>query len=96
MSDKAKMNLEEEFIAVHDKMLDELKKHLKDAEDSLDKAVALSEMNGIPFYSNISFLSNSYVPTSLKEKFKGLSTSTVEEVTGVWEDYPGWHHSQIC
>lgn len=90
--------LEKEFVSVSDKFHNEIKKHLKDAREALKKAIDLSEEYGIPFESPISFLCNSYIPSSLHGKFGDIDKDFVAEITGVYNEYDsdGWEHSAVC
>ena len=75
-----------------------------EARKALKEAVALSEQYGVPFSRGISFLSNSYIPTSFKStKFAALSRDTICEIANVHGEYiadvieyGGWVHSAVC
>lgn len=66
----------------------------------LKEAMELADAHGIPFYSEISLIPQSYVPTTFNKKFKDINPDVVEELTGVSEydqnDAYGWHVSQVC
>lgn len=65
----------------------------------LAEAQKISDDSGIPFYSHISPLSQSYVPNSLQEKWNEVSREVVQEETeaGSEDDYcGGWQHSAVC
>lgn len=68
------------------------------ASKYLDEAVAISEEAGIPFSASISFLGQSYTPTSLENKFPELEREFVNDLTGTYNEYgyAGWEHSAIC
>lgn len=92
--------LEDEFLKIVNEHKDEIQAKLKEASAALSAAVDLAEKYGVPFYSNISFLSQSYTPTSYYEKFPELERDVVGDLIDV---YPGgewggdgWEHSAVC
>lgn len=92
--------IERAFREINEKASEEIEKHLSDATDALSKALDLSEKYGIPFDTNISFLSNTYTPDSLKKLHPKVSKEFIEEVTGAYSEddfeYGGWRHSAVC
>lgn len=70
------------------------------SEQILKEAMELADAHGVPFYSGISLIPQSYVPTSFNKKFRDINPEVVEELTGVSEydqnDAYGWHVSQVC
>jgi hypothetical protein len=78
-----------------DEKLDKARKYLREA-------VELSEKAGVPFDSDISFLSNGYVPNSFTgSKYANLDNEVISEITGVYGEYidfdcGGWEHSAVC
>lgn len=101
--EEIELSLEEEFDELSDCILDEIKMHLHNAEEALSRAVQLSNENGIPFSSGISFIWQTYIPNSYYDKFLQIDPEYVETLTGVWvnsepDDYKkiGWEHSAIC
>lgn len=71
---------------------------LKIAANCLDEAIELSEELGIPFSSNITFLYNLYIPSSIPTKFPGINLDLARNIIGLTDDYldSGWLHSAIC
>lgn len=92
--------IEREFREAVPNGLRQIKKKLEKAEAALQEAVDLSEELGIPFRAGISFLSQSYFPTSLREKFGDIEYQFVSDVSGAWTqwgmDGGGWEHSAVC
>ena len=91
------MTLEDEFrqiVADHKK---EITDALACAEEELGNACKLSEKYGIPFDSDISFLSQPYIPMSFK-KYKDLNDDlTVDLLDFDPTGYDtGWQHSMVC
>lgn len=92
--------LEEEFKHLMTSVGDQIEKKLAVAEQALADAIELSNKFGIPFYANISQLSQAYVPPSYEEKFQELDSDFVMDLTDV-SSYDlgsanGWRHSAIC
>lgn len=74
-----------------------ISQHLAEAEEALAKAVEVSEKYGVPFSSGISFLSQSYHPTSMSEKFPDVDSDFIYELTEAYSEYgDGWEHSAVC
>ncbi len=89
--------LEAEFKAHWEKHEAEIQKHVDKAYKSLQKAIALADEHGIPFYSSVSFLGQNYTPAVLK-KFADLDQQTIDDITGTYNEYggEGWQHSDVC
>lgn len=89
--------LEEEFKALLDTVGKEIDEKVSAAAKLLDEAIDLSDKHGVPFYSPVSNLGQSYCPTSFTDKFSSLDSDNVRELTEVYdlEGY-GWEHSDIC
>lgn len=95
--EKELADLEKEFKATAESVTKKISVKLALASKFLSEAVALSEKYGIPFDTNISFLSQSYLPDSFEDKYPEVDTELVEELTGVYDmEYSGWQHSQVC
>lgn len=96
MSDK----MEKEFEKIAKKALEEINIKLNEACEKLSEAIDISEKYGIPFNSGISFLTNSYVPTTIKAMHPNVSDDFLSETTGIYDDYAfdgtGWYHSDVC
>jgi hypothetical protein len=92
--------LEKEFTNVFNTHKNEINAKLAEAGKYLEEAEQLAEKYGIPFYSNISFLGQSYYPASYGKKFKELDRDFVSELTnaypGEYGDNVGWEHSAVC
>lgn len=90
--------MERQFRIALNKANEEMAKHLEAASKSLDKAVKISEKYGIPFDSSISFISNTYTPSTVKELHPKVDDDFINDVSGVWDEnqyeYGGWRHSQ--
>lgn len=98
-STEAETELEKEFKAAYDEVNDKINAFITEAESALDNAVQLSELYGVPFYSSISFLRNTYYPQSHYEKFAGIDSEYVISITEAYNEYPGeggWRHSAVC
>jgi hypothetical protein len=66
------------------------------AERYLAEAVEISEETGVAFSADISFLSQSYKPSSFGDKFPDVSEELMQEVTSSYNEYEGWQHSAVC
>lgn len=88
--------LDKEFRTVANKALEEINERLDAASRALSEAVALSEKYGVAFHSEISFLSQGYLPVSHKKKFDGVSREVMDSITGCSNEYEGWKHSAVC
>lgn len=88
--------LEQEFCSVVDSHLDEIKAKVDEASKVLKEATKLSEKYGIPFYSHISPIGQSYNPSSFSKKFPGLDEDIVSDLTASHSEYSGWQHSAVC
>jgi len=83
--------LEREFRNQAWQIEDRIKDQLEKAREALETAVAISEQYGIPFASNISLISQSYVPTTFGSKYNELDKKLVETITDVYDTYDkGW------
>ena len=97
------IKLEKEFQDLIDSVGTEIEGKLEQAKLLLKEAVKLSEENGVPFYSPVSILGETYIPSSFVDKFKALNVDSIAELTGIpAEDLEqnrygrGWNHSQVC
>lgn len=92
-------SLEAEFIALGTLQNKEIQEHLDAANAALSKAIELSEKNGIPFYSNISFIAQKYTPRTFQSKFGELDMDS-EALNDFYNnrprEYSGWEHSAVC
>lgn len=88
--------LEREFRLAADSVLAEIRIKLAQSAKLLSEAVKLSEEHGIPFNAEVSFLGQSYTPNSFEEKYDGISSDLVYEITEASGEYAGWEHSDVC
>jgi len=91
--------LEREFRDSASSVLKQINDKLDESRAALNEAVKLSEKHGVPFSAGISPLSQSYFPASFSNKFPGVDTELVNNITGAYSDYPeygGWQHSAVC
>jgi hypothetical protein len=102
-NEESNPELEAEFRELIDSHTNEINSYLAQAEAALDKAIEVSEKYGVPFYANISSLSNGYVPKSFTaSKFSALDRDVLGEMTEVYDSYGdiysygGWVHSAVC
>jgi hypothetical protein len=90
--------IEKQFRATAKEALAEIDAKVDTARQALSEAVAISEKHGIPFKASVSPLSQPYFPRSFEEKFEGINTEVVNEVTDTYNEYcgSGWAHSAVC
>ena|ERR1700678_2819724 len=93
-----KDELEAEFKKVFEKHAQEINDQLEIASLAIAKAEKLSEKYGLPFYAQVSPLSQNYWPASFDEKFGGLDPNFVNDLTEAYnaDGDSGWRHSRIC
>ena len=96
--DEEDSELEKQFRQTASKALKLINAKVAEAEAALSEACAISEKYGVPFSTDISFLSQSYHADSTREKFPDLDSSFISEITGAYNEYgySGWEHSQVC
>lgn len=89
--------LEAEFQAHWEKYEEQIQEHVSEAYKALEKAVAIADEHGIPFYSRVSFLGQNYTPAVL-DQFSELDRDKIDEITGTYNEYggEGWQHSDVC
>lgn len=70
----------------------------EEAAKALSEAVRISELHGIPFSSGVSFLGQSYIPSSMSEFFPEVDRDFMMEVADASSAYDeeGWEHSAVC
>jgi hypothetical protein len=99
VADEEQDKLAEEFEAHCIAIQVKIQKKIDAASKLLDEATTIAEENGVPFYSSISPLGQSYMPGDLG-KFSELDQDRIEEIAGVCGeylfDYNGWQHSAVC
>lgn len=108
MSDDNLKKLREEFDVEYDEFNKKVQVHLTKAYNELAKACKLADQYGFSFYSNVSQISQRYVPENgSKQKWKPLKDHYDEDedydeslsealATGEYGDYGGWEHSAVC
>jgi len=96
--DEEDSDLEKQFRQTASKALKLIHAKVAEAETALSEACDISEKYGVPFDSNISFLSQSYSPDTMEEKFPNVDLSFINEITGSSNEYGygGWEHSAVC
>lgn len=98
MSDNEKQ-LENEFLTLCSTIGEEIRSKVEQAEKCIAEACQLADRHGIPFYSEVSELGQSYVPNLFNERFHSLDQKTVAELLDMrtWDldHWRGWKHSQI-
>lgn len=94
--------LEKEFVDAINACENEINSQIRIAIDALNVAQQLSEKYGVPFKSEISFLEQTYTPSSFYKKFGALMGNEDVDLYKLasWDHYPnsyeGWEHSQVC
>lgn len=89
----------EEAVRIARKKID---KHLQKAMDELKEAEKISEEMGIPFFSQLSPIAQSFTPESFADKWADkLGFDRIDwasEIIGanIEDEYPGWQHSDVC
>lgn len=96
--DKQDDEYQREFRIANNEAKELIYKYLAEAEEALAKAVEVSDKYGVPFYSGISFLSQSYRPPSVSEKFPNVDSDFISELADAYSEYgyDGWEHSAVC
>lgn len=89
-------DFEREFRNIMPAAAERINEKLNLASKYLAEAVQISEEAGVPFTSHISFLSQAYTPMSFAEKFPDVPPSFMKEIAGIYHEYKGWEHSQVC
>lgn len=98
-------DLEKEFKEAVEKATEEIDKYLKEASEALEKAVEVSEKYGIPFYTDVSPIGQSYRPESFEKKWSKLIKDDEDEIDeeqiydllgDYLPEYEGWQHSMVC
>lgn len=95
----SKKALEIKFKEAVEQATKEINVHVKNAREELKKAVEISEKYGVPFYSDVSLLSQSYRPSSFDDKFYELNEEhdlMFELLTDGLPVQSGWQQSMIC
>jgi hypothetical protein len=89
--------LEKEFEELYNSTFKRIEEELAKARTALRKAVDISEETGVPFSSDICFLSNEYTPKTFISNWEELDHEFVYDLTEVYDlDYCGWTHSAAC
>lgn len=98
--EKEDSELEREFRKVAPAILDQIESKLAVARTALREATDIANQHGIPFSSDVSPLSQSYMTPSFTSKWPDVAAHVVEEVTQAYhnygEEYYGWVHSAVC
>ena len=92
--------LEQEFEKLVDSVGEEIRAHVLTATRALKAATDLADKHGVPFFTNVSFLGQPYVPESFKTAWGSLDKDFVTNLTELTSNdlgYAyGWLHSQVC
>lgn len=92
--------LEREFRNEANVVLSDIMSKVRLASKILQEAVDISEEHGVPFSSEISFIGQSYFPTTFSDKYGELDADFVDAITGASTSYygdgAGWEHSDVC
>ena len=95
---KVKSPLELEFQRAISETYPEIQSKIDQAFQLLQQAEEMARKRGIPFYSKISPVGQTFCPETFK-KFARLDSNLVEELTSCFEPshvLNGWEHSAIC
>lgn len=92
--------LEKEFEAAVETSKELINQKLKEAKYALQEAQNIAEEYGVPFYTDISPISQSYFPKSYHKKYSELDDDFVVELTNAYDEwhaeFSGWQHSAVC
>jgi hypothetical protein len=95
--------LAKEFDVLCKDVHKKIRAKLDEASKALDEASAIADQYDVPFYTGVSPLDNSYIPTNFsKSKFKNLDVVDVIRISGAYnvhyieEMSGGWVHSTSC
>jgi hypothetical protein len=97
--EKELTELEKEFSDLVKVAKDQIEAKLKEARYAIQEAQNISERYGVPFYANVSPLSQSYFPKTYYAKFSELDSDFVVDLTDAydkWGETYGWMHSSVC
>lgn len=93
-------DLEKEFMEISDKIGNEIKSRINEANKALNEALKLAEDHGLPFYSDIIQVGSCYVPNSYHSKWDKLNPEFVSDITEVLSGdlkyTRGWSTSEVC
>jgi len=91
-------DIERSFRRTYFATMDRIQEKMNQASSLIQEAVKISEEAGVPFSARVSPLRNSYFPRSQEDKFPGLDSEFVSEVTETYNEYEctGWRHSAVC
>jgi hypothetical protein len=92
--------LEREFETLIDTVGKQIEEHINAAHKSLLAATELADAHGIPFFTHVSELGQSYVPYSFRKKWVDLDPNYVVDLTEIdkeeLSEAGGWQSSSIC
>lgn len=90
--------LELEFRSLKDLIGREINAHLSNAQRLLNEALDISEKHGVPFFSEVSHLPQTYVPRSFPDRFGSMDMDRVEEMmdANIDPSQDGWERSAVC
>lgn len=98
MESYAENDLEQEFEKVFNEHHNEIQEKLAAAAKLIEEAEAIAEKYGIPFRpkKDLMWITPSYIPRSMQEKFPDLEPDFWTTVSNAWGNYEGWQMSQVC
>jgi hypothetical protein len=88
--------LERQFRLMAASVTEQIETELAVASAALDRAVALSEKHGVPFYASVSPLGQAYRPGGTDPAFEDIDSEFIRSVISVNAEYEGWQHSDVC
>jgi hypothetical protein len=93
-------SLEKEFENLIDSVGEQIKAHIKTAHQALLLATDLADVHGIPFFTQVSEIGQSYVPHSFRDKWLNLDPNYVADLTEIVVEElinnGGWNTSSVC
>jgi hypothetical protein len=93
-------SLEKEFEQLMDSVGEQIKAHVRAAQQAIQLAVNLADDHGIPFFTTVSEIGQPYVPYSFRDKWADLDPHYVADLTEIGAHElarsGGWNTSQVC
>lgn len=89
-------DLNKKFEEVQSVALKDIHEQLDIARKAIAKAEQISEETGIPFYSDVSPLSQGYKPSSCYDKWKDMDDMNSYLEWSAEQGEEGWQHSAVC
>jgi hypothetical protein len=93
-------SLEKSFEELVDTIGEQIKAHIKAAQQAILLATDLADTHGIPFFTEVSEIGQPYIPYSFRDKWADLDPNYVSDLTEIEASElarnGGWSTSQIC